>query len=582
MYKLEQVVRRDNGSIVGYSVKEIKSGVIKPLVRDQILILLKTSKIQGLKLSSDNKIIVDKDAEASQQLVGIKVITGQRNLNMFIQGSRKYVHRDNVDMILEAIESTLGLRVVTLMGIRRTGKTTAIQHTIDKLIQNGVNPSSIVYITISNENVDVGSLINTVEKLSNKIIFIDEITKVNGFLSNAAYFSDVLAAFNIKVILSGTDSYAFTNAMRDSLYGRCININFTQLKYTEYIKLFKISLESLSSLDKVDRFIAQGGVLSKEEYSLPVQTYSSIQNSIVQNIINTAHKNSTYRATPEYIKYFAEQDIEKLVYTVVRLVLNVCNINRTVSSGVLKNIEFNQQAYKFIASIAEETRASIGNIAEVTVNDTKYNNINAKMVNSVNSVLSELQVMNIVSNVFNEDTEFLNANKFGYEHVCLMPGLLFSILKETVRGLAKSDLYETEILKDILKGTVTENLVLSQCILHGYDVNFLRYELTKEGLSKFGEVNSIPEIDCIITHYTNLFEDEDTTKPFRVLIEVKHSSIPKTEHAKNLRLKSVDKITGKNTKKIVVYRGETTVVQGIAYVNIHDFLTDMKHWVEEW
>lgn len=68
-------------------------------------------------------------------------------------------------------------------------------------------------------------------------------------------------------------------------------------------------------------------------------------------------------------------------------------------------------------------------------------------------------------------------------------------------------------------------------------------------------------------------EEDDDIK--RVFIEVKNSSQPKAEHAKKLKLKSIE---GQG-RKLVVYMGDTQIVGGIQYVNAYDFLTNMAHWI---
>lgn len=603
LYRLESVRRTATGRNTQYVIRDMESGGVYNASRDKILELIGAgNSILGLKLGADKRVLIDKetnialkDKKSGTQVLNqnpisrlngtIDVYTGLA-LQNFIHRASMYTPRDCVDELVAEVKIGEQAKVIILHGIRRTGKTTAMQHTMIKLLkENKDYLNNMVYINVVKNSLDATTFRAYLNQYNHMIIFIDEITRVNQFVNEASGISDNIANRNV-VVLAGTDSYAFTQAMRDSLYDRYKAIRLTGITYTEYLKLFNTQMNSLSNNGKIERFMAEGGVLSRKEYGLPKSTYASIQSAVVNNIINTIKHNSNYEATPTYIKYIVDQDVEQVIYTIIRIITDVCSIARDEHSTVFKRLNLNGRAYDFIREAARNNEGSEeAHSADDEIKHTKYNSINKEIISCTSHILKELEVSDRIRNVSGKKDVYVDTSKYVYERVCLIPSILFSIMHRIKNSLKNSDGLDIRVLTGELIGVLTENLVLSQCMIMGYSINFLRYDLTKEGLEYFGEINSTPEIDCIITNVKNdaesFFNETSTAKPKSVLIEVKHSDIPKSEHAKNLRLKSVEYILGKNiSKRLVVYMGETKEIHGIPYVNIHDFLTNIKYWVE--
>lgn len=63
--------------------------------------------------------------------------------------------------ILPELIKQIDERFITeICGLRRTGKTTLLQQTINELLARGVNPFKILYFTFDEKTVDIDKLLN--------------------------------------------------------------------------------------------------------------------------------------------------------------------------------------------------------------------------------------------------------------------------------------------------------------------------------------------------------------------------------------------------------------------------------------
>lgn len=237
-----------------------------------------SNRIQGLKLSSDGKILLD---NGSSKLDSYSVYTGiqlQNHRNIRKSLKERYAVERIFDFCTDGSEDE---RICGVVGIRGVGKSIALLHTIDRLNDY----SNTVYIEIV-KDITMEQLLHIIEIYKNfKYIFIDEITRVKDFVKNAHYISSRYAGMGNKIVVSGTDSYAIQSTLLDSLVHRIILVRMGYISYEEQKYLEKIS---------TDDYLRYGGILDNELRRLHKDTTEVLEELVIENIVNSIARNFEY------------------------------------------------------------------------------------------------------------------------------------------------------------------------------------------------------------------------------------------------------------------------------------------------
>lgn len=267
--------RNNRGVYVEYDIKDEKTGKVRSIPAEDIREYLKSGKnVQGLKLSSDNRILLN------YKLDNFEVYTGdilRRYRHDRVSMKKRYAVKSIYNF---CIDGAVNEKICGVVGLRGTGKTIALLHTIDEL--NDYN--NTVYIEIKQE-ISMEELITIVERYKDlKYIFIDEITRVRGFMENAHILSSRYASFGTKIIISGTDSYAIQNTLYDALCHR-----------VELVRMGYISFEEQNMLEdiSIDEYIKYGGILDKS-VRFDENSKSVIERFVIENIVNSIVRNIEY------------------------------------------------------------------------------------------------------------------------------------------------------------------------------------------------------------------------------------------------------------------------------------------------
>lgn len=173
--------------------------------------------------------------------------------------------------------------ILSLYGVRRTGKTFLMYQAVQYLCDKGVSLDKIAFITISPDKTEALELMQYIETLVKvykiKYVFIDEITYVKDELSSASKLSDNY--FKVKFVLAGTNSAGFLPLFRQYLYDRTLRVSTSYISYNEYIKL----VGKCSVLE----YIKQGGTLQTDTvYTNTHKTYLEQRAEVGKEYINTA------------------------------------------------------------------------------------------------------------------------------------------------------------------------------------------------------------------------------------------------------------------------------------------------------
>ena len=127
--------------------------------------------------------------------------------------------------------------IISIVGLRRTGKTTIMKQIIDELISQNVPRNNILYYSFD-EPGEIEEIMNEYLKISGKelgkekvYIFLDEIQKVKNWQDKLKIYYD---NYNIKFFISGSSSL-FIRKKSESLAGRIIEFELDPLSFKEYL-----------------------------------------------------------------------------------------------------------------------------------------------------------------------------------------------------------------------------------------------------------------------------------------------------------------------------------------------------------
>ncbi len=176
-----------------------------------------------------------------------------------------------LDLFYPLVADTELRRGVLLMGPRRVGKTVMLYHTVQKLIENGINPQKIIYISVE---TPIYNRISLEELFNLSRIAVAKSDDLNGFYviyDEIQYLKDweihlksVIDTFkNTKFIASGSAAAALKKKSQESGAGRFTDFILPPLTFNEYIHLKNLNSlmypssiqwlgENVDSFDTID------------------------------------------------------------------------------------------------------------------------------------------------------------------------------------------------------------------------------------------------------------------------------------------------------------------------------------------
>ncbi len=155
--------------------------------------------------------------------------------------------------------------IYTLRGPRQVGKTTSLKILIDKLLKSGIEPSSILYLTLDNvkDKEELTEILKRWILLSKRknidlFIFLDEITFIKNWQESIKYLVDIDIARDSFIFLSGSSAYDLKRSSErlPGRRGKGKNLIQLPLTYKEFItnsnysNIPNFSLNELFELDK--------------------------------------------------------------------------------------------------------------------------------------------------------------------------------------------------------------------------------------------------------------------------------------------------------------------------------------------
>ncbi len=158
------------------------------------------------------------------------------------------VRKRYLDKLLEFIKTD---KIISIVGVRRSGKSTLIKQMAKRLIENGVDKTDILIINFEEpefENLDIKFLIriyqayNEIIKPQNKpYIFLDEIQNVTKWEKFVRSLNEKKEAF---LVISGSSSKLLSEELATVLTGRQLYFEILPLSFPEFLNFNGLDINS--------------------------------------------------------------------------------------------------------------------------------------------------------------------------------------------------------------------------------------------------------------------------------------------------------------------------------------------------
>ena len=551
---------REDGKYKSYYLRDSEVPKYNELVERRKMLEKKLKELENTKI------------DLSSFKFNLNVITDIKLENM-CKVVLPYDKRDCFKRIMDFFENDYSGKVLILYGLRRTGKTTLLFQTINELKYD-----KCAYIKVNSDN-NMSQLtkdLDSLYKLGYKYIFIDEITLLDDFINTAAVLSDIYSMLGMKIVLSGTDSLGFVFADKNELYDRNIMIHTSYIPYKEYSRLLKI--------DSIDSYIEYGGTLKKENMSFNDLDYKNdevsfkddestrkyIDSSISRNIQHSL-KNDNFGQGFKGLKVLYDND--ELTNVINRIIENM---NHDFLIKVIKD--------KFKSHDLGSTKQLLlhkNNDISHVLYDIDTDNVIQKLKELIEIKEKEEIIIEINNTHLSEIKEYLalldlikdvrieySDGYYEYYVIFTQPGMRYSIAKALVYSLLQDSYFNSisiynknliinKILEDV-KGRMLEDIVLLETVM----------KINKRDVFKYRFDNG--EYDMVLY---------DMNADSFSIYEIKHSD--KIDYNQTRHLVNDDVINklsikyGKFSKRIVLYRGKTTEIDGILYKNVEEYLKEI-------
>lgn len=150
-----------------------------------------------------------------------------------------------LDIFYPLVKDDTIRRALILMGPRRVGKTVMLFHSIQRLIDDGVSPQNIIYVSVETpiyNNVYLEQLFNLAKQALGKgdngerfYVFFDEIQYLKNWEIHLKSLVDTY--HNVKFVASGSAAAELKKRSDESGAGRFTDFSLPPLLFFEYIRL---------------------------------------------------------------------------------------------------------------------------------------------------------------------------------------------------------------------------------------------------------------------------------------------------------------------------------------------------------
>lgn len=204
-------------------------------------------------------------------------------------------------------------QIISIVGLRRTGKTTILKQLINSLIiKKNVNPQQIMILSLDDALVTtklpfidyLDSFLDKTNEKQTRYIFLDEIQYVNKWQHILKRYYDTRP--NIKFFVSGSSSLFIQKKSTESLAGRIYEFKLNPLSFEEYLGIAEVDSILLSEYKKFAVSNLEKIKYNENEYQWFLVNYGKKLETLFENYL-------LYYQFPETINKKDKDTIHKYI-----------------------------------------------------------------------------------------------------------------------------------------------------------------------------------------------------------------------------------------------------------------------------
>lgn len=526
-------------------------------------------ELKGLK----KQIVPEKKYRKVEQLTFKTTVRTGSRLKAQIAVTKKYKKRECIRELREYIFGSRTDKVFVIYGLRRTGKTTMIRQILTELSETEFQKAAFIQVRSKDSLTDIDGDLRLLEEKGFQYVFIDEVTLMEDFIEGAALFSDIYASSGMKIVLSGTDSLGFAFSKEEQLYDRCIMMHTTFIPYREF--------EEVLGIKGIDEYIRYGGTMSLSGINYNEDAIFSSARSAEEYIDTAIAKNIQHSLKMyEYgghfrslLDLYEKGELTNVINRVVE------NINHSFTRRVVEQTFKSHDISVTASNLLRDREAPINIKAHMDLDAVTRGMM--QVLDILNKEEQSVQIedyhmeqieeyLTLLDLVMKIDLEFLpNVNQKSTVTVITQPGMRYAQANAIVSNLlldakfSELSLIERQRILDRLlseiRGRMMEDIILLETKLAHPENKVFKLQFT---VGEFDMVVFDPKaLNCKI-------------------YEVKYSKEQVPEQSRHLKDEEKCAMTshryGEITGKYVIYRGESTALDGIQYVNVEEYLKSLK------
>ncbi|WP_242834387.1 AAA family ATPase [Butyrivibrio sp. FC2001] len=576
------MIKRINGKEYEYwQYRESGRQITKRIKGEELEILRKQieerKRLEAmLKADNSPKLPV---AIVDEAVVGHSVLTDSfirvgDELKEFSAPVRDYKKRDCFSKLKDYLYSPVNDRVFILYGLRRTGKTTMIRQAIYDMDADKLSKTAFIQVNDGDDISSLNKYIRELEKSGYRYLFIDEVTRMDDFIEQAALFSDIYASSGMKIVLSGTDSLGFLFSQDEQLYDRAIMLHTTFISYGEF--------ERVLGIQGIDNYIKYGGTMSLGgvNYNQMPTTFSNVKstNEYVDSAIahNIQHSLKNYQYEGHFrglADLYEKGELTNVINRIVEdmnhsFVLEV--IQRAFVShdlGITRNnLRKDKKAPSDILDDIDTSMVTERLMAKLDIHDVNGKTAIVETTH-MNEVKEYLLLLDLIDTI--EVVSSSGSDKNKERIVFTQPGLRYSQAEALVSSLLQDDLFRDIGIKDRLR--ITERLLDEVRGRMMEDIILLETKKAFPDKEVFVLQFPVGEFDMVVF---------DRGSISCQLYEIKHSDKIVSEQTRHLvdkeKCEYVQKQYGDIVGKCVIYNGVSSCENEIQYINAEYYLNNLN------
>ena len=361
--------------------------------------------------------------------------------------------------------------------------------------------------------------------LDKKYIFIDEITRVKGFVKNSGFLYDSIIGLGKKVIISGTDSLGLAKAKGSGLYHRVMILNVTQITFKEAKRTLNQTL---------DAYISDGGLYHLDEVKTLDELRSYVDTAVVDNILNTLTKNDEITSLLG-ISDISKEKLRAIVFRILYAII-YCNLQKINSISV----RFFINLFDYSTGADINTQDNLNTLVCNQMGVQEFVKSNITEISCVLTALEEMGILVKAQNLYNPAK---------YNYYITNPSIVNQIAVNICNVLmTKFDLRGYRNIK-AYKGLIFESVIVSHTIKiakrFGFEVYYYHDDKDRE-------------VDLIVAN-----EEQYANKYY--LYEIKLTDIVDVAVLKSKWLCDEDVASifdGEIVGRAILYRGKTQKFTG--------------------